>query len=66
MLHDLYLMSAKPSLNADARRNYDHRTLTFEEMAASCTQRANNAAARKSRTTGKNLFLAVIEGVTRA
>jgi hypothetical protein len=66
MLHDLYLMSAKPSLNADARRNYDHRTLTFEEMAASCKQRANNAAARKNRTTGKNLFLAVIEGVTRA
>lgn len=65
MLHDLYLMSALPSQNADTRRNYDHRTLTFEEMAASCKQCANNAAARKTRTPGKNLFFAVIEGVVR-
>ena len=34
MLNDLYLMSANPSLEAASRRNYEHRTLTFAEMAA--------------------------------
>ena len=66
MLHDLYLMSVNPSQGTDTRRNYKHRTLTFEEMAASCKQRDNNTAARKNRTTGKNLFLAVLEGGIRA
>ena len=66
MLHDLYLTSATPSQVTDTRRNYEHRTLTFEEMAASCKQRVNNAAVRKTRTAGKNLFLAILEGGIRA
>lgn len=65
MLHDLYLMSANPSLEAAARRNFNHRTLTFTEMAASCKNRGLTSRERKSRTPGKNIFLAIIEGVVR-
>ena len=66
MLHDLYLMSANLSLEADARRNFNHRALTFTEMAASCKHRERYPAARKAGSTRKNLFLAIIEGVSRA
>ena len=66
MLHDLYLMSANLSLEADTRRNFNHRALSFTEMAASCKRRECNPAARKSGSVHKNLFLAIIEGVARA
>ena len=65
MLHDLYLMSANPSLEAAARRNFNHRTLTFTEMAASCKNRESNTRDRKNVTARKNIFLAIIEGVVR-
>ena len=65
MLHDLYLMSANPSLEAAARRNFNHRTLTFTEMAASCKSRGSNARERKNHTSRKNIFLAIIEGIVR-
>jgi len=66
MLHDLYLMSANLSLEADTRRNFNHRALTFTEMAASCKHRERYPAARKAGSARKNLFLAIIEGVARA
>lgn len=66
MLHDLYLMSANSSLEADARRKFEHRTLTFAEMAASCKLRETNATARKNRAARKNIFLAVLTGGVRA
>jgi len=65
MLHDLYLMSANPSLEAAARRNFNHRTLTFTEMAASCKRRGSTAREQMNRTVRKNIFLAILEGVTR-
>jgi len=66
MLHDLYLMSANPSLEADARRNFEHRALTFQEMAASCTRREMRERSRKSHTTAKTLMTVILEGVLRA
>jgi hypothetical protein len=65
MLHDLYLMSANPSLEAAARRNFNHRSLPFTEMAASCKNRGLITRERKSHTSGKNIFLAIIKGVVR-
>ncbi len=65
MLHDLYLMSANSSLEAAARRNFNHRTLTFTEMAASCKNRGLTTRERKSHPSGKSIFLAIIEGVVR-
>ena len=65
MLHDLYLMSATLSLEADARRNFNHRTLTFTEMAASCKHRESSARERRNHTARKNIFLAIFEGVAR-
>ena len=65
MLHDLYLMSANLSLEADTRRNFSHRALSFTEMAASCKHRASSASKRANRTARKNIFLAIIEGVAR-
>ena len=66
MLHDLYLMSANLSLEAGTRRNFNHRALSFTEMAASCKRRERYTAARKAGSARKNLFLAIIEGVARA
>ncbi|MBA4347404.1 MAG: hypothetical protein C0413_00925 [Clostridiales bacterium] len=65
MLHDLYLMSANPSLEADTRRNFNHRTLTFTEMAASCKRRGTAVRERMNRAARKNIFLAILEGVAR-
>ena len=65
MLHDLYLMSANLSLEADTRRNFNHRALTFTEMAASCKRRERNTDARKMGNARKNIFLAIILGVAR-
>ena len=65
MLHDLYLMSANLSLEADARRNFNHRALTFTEMAASCKHRERTTSARKAGNARKNIFLAIIQGVAR-
>ena len=65
MLHDLYLMSARPSMEADARRKFNHRALTFTEMAASCKRRESTARERSNRTARKNIFLAIFEGVSR-
>ena len=67
MLHDLYLMSANPSLEADARRKFEHRALTFQEMAASCTRREARVRGGKSgEVRAKGLFTAILEGVLRA
>ncbi len=65
MLHDLYLMSANLSLEADTRRNFSHRALSFTEMAASCKHRERSTAASKISPARKNIFLAIIEGVAR-
>ena len=66
MLHDLYLMSANPSLEAASRRNFEHRALSFSEMAASCTRKTINANRGMQRKPyAKGLFLAVLEGVLR-
>lgn len=65
MIHDLYLMSATPWLEAATKHHFQHRALTFAEMAASGkhrgkpAQRAQKAAAIRT----KGLFLAMIEGV---
>jgi hypothetical protein len=66
MLHDLYLMSANPTTEADARRNFNHRALTFTEMAASCKRRGSTARERMNRTVRKNILLAIFEGAARA
>jgi hypothetical protein len=66
MLHDLYLMSANPSVEADARRKFEHRALTFTEMAASCKHHETNTSAGKNNAIRKNLFLAILEGGVRA
>ena len=62
MLHDLYLMSANPSLEAAARRNFNHRALTFTEMAASCKNRGSNTRERKTHTSVKSIFLRLSRG----
>ena len=67
MLHDLYLMSANPSQEAASRRNFDHRALTFQEMAASCTRREPRERSGKSGAVrAKGLFNAILQGVPRA
>jgi hypothetical protein len=65
MIHDLFLMHANLSLEAYTGRNFNHRALTFTEMAASCKHRASSASKRANRTARKNIFLAIIEGVAR-
>lgn len=65
MLHDLYLMSANPSQVTDTRRNFNHRALTFSEMAASCKRRGSAAREPMNRTARKNIFLAILEGAAR-
>lgn len=63
MLNDLYLMSANPSLEAASRRNYDHRTLTYAEMAASGKRRERNNETRTNRAKG--FFMTLVEGIVR-
>ena len=64
MLHDLYLMSANPSLEAASRRNFDHRALTFQEMAKTCTRREPRERSRKpGAIRAKSIFAAIVQGV---
>jgi hypothetical protein len=67
MIHDLYLMSATPWLEAATTQNFSHRTLTYSEMAASGKRRDKGANATKKTATNraKGLFLAMLEGVLR-
>lgn len=65
MLNDLYLMSVNPSLEAAARRYYTPPTLTDTEMVAFCKRRESTARERMKRTARKNIFLAILEWVTR-
>jgi len=65
MIHDLYLMNANASMEAAARRKFEHRTLTFDEMAASCKRRDAKSHTRKTRSLSENIFLAVVKGVVR-
>lgn len=67
MIHDLYLMSAPPWLEAPSTQKYSHRTLTYAEMAASGKRRDKGANATKKTATNraKGLFLAMMEGVLR-
>lgn len=68
MIHDLYLMSATPWLEAATKHHFQHRALTFAEMAASGKHRGKPAQhAQKAATIRtKGLFLAMIEGVLHA
>ena len=67
MLHDLYLMSANPSLEAETRRIFKHRALTFTEMAAACKRENSCASGAKQRQLrAKGLLIAMLEGVLRA
>ena len=68
MIHDLYLMSATPWLEAATTQNFSHRTLTYAEMAASGKRRnkGTNATKKTATNRAKGLFLAVIEGVFHA
>jgi len=63
MLNDLYLMSANPSLEAASRRNYEHRTLTFAEMAAPGKRRERTREKRTDHTKG--FFMTLLEGMLR-
>ena len=63
MLHDLYLMSANPSLEAASRRNYEHRTLSFTEMATSCTRREATPRNEKRASGVKSLTALLLQGV---
>ena len=63
MLHDLYLMSGIPTMEAATRRNDVHRTLTFAEMAASGKRRERTREKRANQPKG---FLAtLLEGMLR-
>jgi hypothetical protein len=67
MLHDLYLMSANPWLEAASRRNFEHRALSYSEMAASCKREKSSVSSGMRRVTRtKGLLSAVLEGVLRA
>ena len=68
MIHDLYLMSATPWLEAATKHHFQHRALTFAEMAASGKRHEKNTkTTRKSASIhAKGLFLAMIEGVLHA
>lgn len=63
MIHDLFLMSATPCQQADMRRKFNHRTLTFEEMAASGNRRERNKKQRTNRPKG--FLAALVEGMSR-
>ena len=68
MIHDLYLMSATPWLEAANQHHFQHRALTFAEMAASGKRHDKGTKATRKAATGqaKGVFLALIEGVFHA
>ena len=68
MIHDLYLMSATPWLEAATKHHFQHRALTFAEMAASGKHRGKPAqhAQKAAAIRTKGLFLAMTEGVLHA
>lgn len=65
MIHDLYLMNANASLEAAANRKFEHRTLTFDEMAASCKRRGAKSHIRRTRSMSEMILLALVKGVVR-
>jgi len=65
MIHDLYLMNANASLEATAKQKFEHRTLSFDEMAASCKRRAAKSHAGKTRNMSEMILLALVKGVVR-
>ena len=68
MIHDLYLMSATPWLEAANQHHFQHRALTFAEMAASGKRQDKGTKATRKAATNhtKGVFLALIEGVFHA
>ena len=68
MIHDIYLMSATPWLEAATAQKFQHRTLTFAEMAAPGRRRGKGTlnTQKPSTNRAKGLFLALIEGVLHA
>ena len=68
MIHDLYLMSATPWLEAANQHHFQHRKLTFSEMAASGKrhEKGTKTTQKAASSHAKGLFLAMIKGVFHA
>lgn len=66
MLHDLYLMSSTSWVEAASRRNFQHRALSFTEMAAACKPRESTPRSGTRATGTKSLIALLLEGVLRA
>ena len=64
MIHDLYLMSATPWLEAANQHHFQHRALTFAEMAVS-GKRHDKGTKTTRKANAKGIFLTMLEGVLR-